>query len=1116
MNLRISPLRTKLFCALLCSSLQAAAQLSFQPPQQATTFTTLGNAAAVGDFNGDGKLDLIVNFDYSATVLLGNGDGTFLTAGATLLYPVFAVGDFDGDGKPDVLCQQSRNGSTTWWIGFGNGDGTFQLPVNSNIGNVGVAGIADLNGDGKSDLVGLSGSNFYALLSNGNGGFDAGPLYSYTAPNNFVLADFNGDGKIDIAFAGAGAAAVMLGNGNGTFQSIVNSPGIGVPVASADLNGDGYVDLVVADCSQISSRLGNGDGTFQAPGHPMSAFTLSALADVNHDGKLDLIARSPGAVQIVLGDGNGGFSHSNAYLGPGGDGLAPTPITLVGDFNGDGNPDLVSGPYIYLGNGDGTFQGAPVLLPNSNPISAMSADVNGDGKPDIVAIAMEPAWCSEATYGLNVLLGDGKGEFALAETYDLSGLAGQPSAITSADLNGDGKPDLVISLSGTTWGIAALLSNGDGSFGEPIVTSVGNSESSQTPVMALADFNGDHKSDVALSGVDDNVYLLISNGDGTFATSQIDLGVPARPVAAGDFNGDGKIDLAVGLSGALAVLLGNGDGTFQQSITSCAGGVSQSSAVGDFNGDGRVDLVFGWSTFIGAPSFTVNTCLGNGDGTFQSVMSSYPVGTLHVELDIPYLLGGATMQAGADFDRDGRLDLIGRVNSAVPYWKDYFLQIAFGLGDGTFNFEPTPRSGSPLLITDFNQDMRPDIVTTNDMGIGMEVFLNTTYGGSTLSIKPNSIDFGVQALGSTSPASVVLKNTGSNPAVVTEIDAVTNANGAKAFSASQNCVTSIAPGNSCTLTVTFTPTDIGSVTGKVTIYDHTALTWLTITLAGSTPPELMLSISPASVDFGVQALGSTGSASVVLTNTGIDPAIVTSVETLTSTGGQAVFSTSQSCVTNIAPGGTCTLDITFIPTAIGSASGIVTISDNTLASPHVVTLAGTGAGVGLAVKGSNSATVAAGGTATYSLSLGGAGWSGQASISCTGLPKGASCTATGPVSLSATQASSVTLNVTTTSRTLATLTPGQAMRWPWIWAFLALGVTAFPRRILTKRYARYCLAVLACVLLVTLVCSCGSGKSSGATQQQNPNGTPAGTYQLVVTATSSLMNQSVNLTLNVQ
>jgi hypothetical protein len=227
------------------------------------------------------------------------------------------------------------------------------------------------------------------------------------------LGDFNGDGKLDLVVAnsgggvGAGNVSVLLGNGDGTFQAAANYDAGTTPlsVAVGDFNRDGKLDLVVASRGSfannytdgsVSVLLGNGDGTFQAPGAygPVVTPNSVAVGDFNGDGNPDLAVATvgwyvdvtAGGVSALLGNGDGTFQSAVRYDSEGYDWRV-----VVGDFNGDGNSDLAvaNGPSgavrVLLGNGDGTFQTAVTygMGTNADPHCAAVGDFNGDGKPDL-------------------------------------------------------------------------------------------------------------------------------------------------------------------------------------------------------------------------------------------------------------------------------------------------------------------------------------------------------------------------------------------------------------------------------------------------------------------------------------------------------------------------------------------------------------------------------------------------------------------------------------------------------------------------------------------------------------------------------------------------------------
>jgi hypothetical protein len=341
-------------------------------------------------------------------------------------------------------------------------------------------------------------------------------------------------------------------------------------VAVADVNGDGKLDIVVANSHENSGNgsvgvlLGNGDGTFRPvvtydSGAAFSDFVV--IADVNADGQLDLVVAN-----------TSGGNKGNGSVG------------------------------VLLGNGDGTFR--PAVTYDSGgqgPQSVAVADVNLDGKPDIL-VANGCFGISNCTSGsVGVLLGNGDGSFQQAVIYDDGGLFARD--VVAADVNGDGKPDMVIasfypfSLAADSVGVR--LGNGDGTFQSELFYGTGGTNGASSVV--VADVNLDGKLDLVFVNDTDffgaNTGVLLGNGDGTFravkmySSNASETGGPGLAVV--DVNGDGSPDLLVAnFAGAVDVLLGNGNGTFRSVVSYSSGGSgAQSVAVGDLNGDGKPDVV---------------------------------------------------------------------------------------------------------------------------------------------------------------------------------------------------------------------------------------------------------------------------------------------------------------------------------------------------------------------------------------------------------------------------------------------------------------------------------------------------------------------------------------------
>jgi hypothetical protein len=310
---------------------------------------------------------------------------------------------------------------------------------------------------------------------------------------------------------------------------------------------------------------------FLAPMHFDAGGTSDSVAvgDFNGDGIPDVAT----ARSVLLGNGDGSFqpAWNLPVVGAG---------VAVGDFNGDRVPDLAvtddNSIGVLLGNGDGSFQLAGNFDAGDSPSRVAVADFNGDGKLDLAVANFFPGTVS-------VLLGNGDGTFQAARSFAAGNYA---SSVAVGDFSGDGIPDLAVTNGDHS--VSVFLGNGDGSFYHVQDYSVGELPFS----VVVADFNGDGKLDLAVAnGADHSVCVLLGTGYGYFQEPRYFYRVPLlSSVAVGDFNGDGVPDLAVTGGNGIGVLLGNGDGSFQPAMTYDAGGGPESVAVGDLNGDGSSDL----------------------------------------------------------------------------------------------------------------------------------------------------------------------------------------------------------------------------------------------------------------------------------------------------------------------------------------------------------------------------------------------------------------------------------------------------------------------------------------------------------------------------------------------
>ena len=912
-----------LFSVCQFAILISLALLSLQPFGNAADFvlppTIAGPAPnlVTGDFNGDGILDIACSDGHQVQIWLGTSSGTFKLAGSyTLSAGGLVAADLNRDGKLDLV---ATGGDNNVYVLLGNGDGTFQ-PAQSFAAGLTPASpvVGDFNNDGIPDIAVANTTPTYngiarnldtvsLLLGNGDGSFRA-PTSTFVEYNLGVLGvgDFNGDHKLDLIVGGQDEGSsttvfLLKGDGNGNFsvQMISNSfQGLGltlpVNLAVSDFNRDGYMDFAIGSSNGVSLYLNSANQSFSFPSKVSSISMAYSLAvDLNNDGIPDLVLAdqdntTSAGVSVLIGNGDGTFKTAINYW-TGFPAYSVTPL----DLNKDGNIDLLVSEYdvegfsqpplsLYLGNGDGTLQ-APMNYSIGGVSSAAIGDFNNDGNLDV----------SEADYlgnPYNTFLGQGDGTLQVLTPPPNEGGG------IAADFNGDGNLDLAM----LSIGVSELtLGNGDGTFRQP----------EQIPGAwqgVAADFNKDGKIDLATVNLANNVSILLGNGDGSFkpATSYpTDVGSVA--LAVGDFNSDGNPDLAVANqnSNDVSILLGKGDGTFSPAVNYPAGTTPECVVVADFNHDGYLDLLV---CNIGGSN--PQLLLGRGDGTFQP-----PVAFSQT--------GGGKLAAVADFDGDGNLDVILQSSSGVS--------ILYGNSNGSYTRQVNYGITQQFFVGDFNNDGAPDLALVS--GGTVTILLN--HRGAVVTLAPTGLTFPAQVVSTTSKAqTVTLTNSGLEALKITKIVA------SGPFSETNNCGSIVKPGKSCTLTVSFTPTTTGTLNGSISITDNASLSPQTIKLKGT---GTAVQLSPASINFGNQAVGTRSvTRKVTLTNKGSAALSISRIKITGANPGD--FAQANNCGTSLAAGASCFINVTFTPTAIGSRSAAVSVTDNGGASPQSVALMGMG------------------------------------------------------------------------------------------------------------------------------------------------------------------------------
>jgi hypothetical protein len=461
--------------------------------QAVPTVTSQVGSLIAGDFNHDGHLDLAIQPEprfvtvpqAELDVFFGQGNGTFSTGPVTLIeYSPFesytlVAGDFDGDGNLDLagVNSETEPGRAVMLWGDGAGNFTPQF-VNGPMG-FGILAAGDVNGDGVADVV---------------------------VPDRF------------------GILSVLIGQKTRSFPSILPLyPNGWGPASAADINHDGKVDLFLAP---NTTYLNQGGNSFVLAGSPTGPGIT--VADINNDGLPDLIGSDGTNILIWKGTGDPNFSGAPVSIPiPNVPGSSSQQL-IVADIDGDGLPDIVLANQILFNQGNLTFLAVPVNFGSVDSPFAIG-DVNGDGLPDII------------TGGFTVI-NKGNRNFTLVPYNNLNITNNEHIAV--GDFNQDGKADVVFGGDGDP--IVVLYGRGDGTFYEQSALNVGP-VSDYSQALGVADLNGDGRPDiVACLSLSEQCVVFTNDGQGGFQRSYFASGTTTVSLLLTDLNGGGNPDLALG------------------------------------------------------------------------------------------------------------------------------------------------------------------------------------------------------------------------------------------------------------------------------------------------------------------------------------------------------------------------------------------------------------------------------------------------------------------------------------------------------------------------------------------------------------------------------------------
>jgi hypothetical protein len=553
------------------------------------------------DLNESGQDDLIIRNagDGSLTVYMSNGHGRFLSpmtlAGGSGISDV-SVADVNQDGLLDILLANQTAGEvevilnqgaagfsppTLYRAGVGlyeesGGAGTAPLSLSSDEATGGVA--ASLIPGGPPDLLALNaGSETIGILDGLGGGRFANPISVPTSGAALAIrvADFTGSGIPDLAILGQNGLSIWLGDGKGGFSSIDNYDVGPDPsgLTVANLNGDKLPDLVVGNAfGDVLVLLGEGNGAFQTPVIADQSIGLAvAYTAGNSTPTIVLVEQAHDLIAVQNGPNSQPLVLANRSSG-----LILPGAPVLADLNGDGIPDLIvpntggNNVLVYPGLPGGGFGQAlndgNGFSTGTNPVAVVAADLNGDGRPDLLV-------ADEGSNDISILLNEPQGNgFTFTQGPRLSAGSG-PVALLYGDFSGNGVPDILVSDSGSN-SLRLIPGQGDGFFNDGNPTII---ELSQTPGPILAGpFEGGTAPDiVALNPGSDGLTLVSGLSTSSPSTQAFSFGGFDPVEAFAVLGSSGFEDLIVtSADGRVELLKGSRDGLLPDEFNNSLAGLN--------------------------------------------------------------------------------------------------------------------------------------------------------------------------------------------------------------------------------------------------------------------------------------------------------------------------------------------------------------------------------------------------------------------------------------------------------------------------------------------------------------------------------------------------------------